>query len=88
MESILGGFAFALLLTSLYTLRFRGWRHPGRVAAYFAFFLVVEGVATRFFLPPGAFGPGFAWLCLFLTVPVLVAAWLVRRHERAHGEAE
>jgi hypothetical protein len=85
MQSILNPVAFAILLTSLYVLRFRGWQRPGRVGLYFLFFAALEFVATRFFLPPGAFGPGLGWLCLGLSAPVLIAAYLVRRHEGRHG---
>lgn len=85
MESLLNPLAFATLLTSLYALRFRGWRRPIAVLGYFAFFAVLEVVATSM-LPPGAFGRGFAVLCLALAVPVLVAAFLVWRHERNQDE--
>ena len=87
MESILNGLSFALLLTALFVLRFRGWKRPFMVVVYFLFFLVLEGVASTLFMPPGAFGPGFAILFFGLTVPVLVAIYLLWRHERAEGEA-
>jgi hypothetical protein len=87
MEAVLNGFSFALLLTSLFVLRFRGWNRPGMVAAYFLFFLVLEVVASHYLLPPGAFGPGLGYVCLGLTPPVLMAAYFVWRHERAHGES-
>jgi hypothetical protein len=86
MESIVNGLAFSLLLTSLYILRFRGWKTPGVVAAYLTFFLVLEIFASHYFLPPGAFGSGLAVVCFGLTVPVLIAAFLVWRHEKRHGE--
>ena len=85
-ESILNPLAFALLLTSLYILRFRGWKRPGIVVIYFLFFAILEWVATRYFLPPGAFGPILGKLCLGLSVPVLVAAYLVWRHEIREAE--
>lgn len=88
IETVLNPVAFAALLTSLYLLRFRGWRHPFRVAAYFAFFAAFEWIATRYFLPPGAFGPELAWLCLGLTIPVCVAAYLVWRHEARSDRRE
>jgi len=86
MESIVNGFSFALLLTSLYVLRFRAWKTPGVVAAYLAFFVILEISASHFFLPPGAFGSGLAIVCFGLTIPVLIAAYLVWRHEKRHGE--
>jgi hypothetical protein len=88
MDSVLNGFSFALLLTSLFVLRFRGWKRPGLVVIYFLFFLVLEISASHYFLPPDAVGPGLGYVCLGLTVPVLIAAYLVWRHERQHGELE
>lgn len=82
----LNGVAFALLLTALYVLRFRGWTRPGRVVGYFAFFVTLETVATRYLIPPGAFGPTLGIVCAALTAPVLIAAFLVWRHERNQGE--
>lgn len=82
----LSGVAFALLLTSLYVLRFRGWTRPGHVLAYFVFFVVLETIAMRYLIPPGAFGPSLGIICVVFSVPVLVAAFLVWRHERNHGE--
>lgn len=79
---MLNAVAFAILLTSLYVLRFRAWQRPGVVALYFAFFVGLEMIASHFFLPPGAFGPGLGYLCLGLTVPVWVASLLVRRSEQ------
>jgi len=85
MQSIVNPIAVAALLTSLYVLRFRGWTRPGVVAAYFVFFATLELVATHYFLPPDAFGPGLGYVCLGLTAPVLVAVFLVRRYERREG---
>ena len=82
---MLNPIAFAILLTSLYVLRFRGWRRPGMVALYFLFFAGLEIIATRHFLPAGAFGPGLGVVCLGLTVPVLTATFLVWRHEKRHA---
>jgi hypothetical protein len=88
MESALDGLSFALLLTSLFILRFRGWKRPLAVVAYFVFFLVLEIGASHFFMPPDAFGPALSILCFSLTIPVLIAAALVWRHERRHGDTE
>ena len=87
-EALLNPIAFAVLLTSLYVLRFRAWRTPRVVALYFSFFAVLEIVASRYFLPPGAFGPGLGYLCLGLTAPVLIAAYLVWRHEQSQGASD
>lgn len=84
MEGILNGLSFSILLTALYTLRFRGWTRPRAVLAYFIFFAALEMAASHYLLPPGAFGPALTYVCLFLTLPVLVAAFLVYRHEQRH----
>jgi hypothetical protein len=88
VESALNAISFALLLTSLFILRFRGWKRPIAVVVYFAFFVTLEIVASHYFMPPGAFGSGLAMVCFGLTVPVLIASYLVWRHERRHGETE
>ncbi len=88
MASTVDAVSFALLLTALFVLRFRGWKRPTAVVVYFAFFVALEMVASHYFMPPEAFGSGLAIVCFGLTVPVLVAAYLVWRHERRHGEAD
>jgi len=88
MESTLNAISFSLLLTSLFILRFRGWKRPIAVAVYFTFFVALEMIASHYFIPLGAFGSGLAIVCFGLTVPVLVAAYLVWRYERYHGEAD
>jgi hypothetical protein len=87
-EAILNPVAFALLLTSLYVLRFRGWARPLRVVVYFLFFAAVELLASHRFLPRGAFGAGLGYLCLALTVPVWVAIALVWLQEQRQGETQ
>lgn len=85
MESFLNPIGVGVLLSALYMLRYRAWRRPVMVVAYCAFFTSLEWVAARFFLPPGALPPVIGWLCLALTIPVLVATWVVWRNERRHG---
>lgn len=88
MESLVNPLGVGLLLAALYMLRFRAWRRPALVVAYFAFFTTLEWVAARYFLPPGALPETIGWVCLGLTVPVLVATWLVRRHEHNQHEGD
>lgn len=87
-EELLNPIAFAVLLTSLYVLRFRAWRTPLVVACYFLFFAILEVIASHYFLPAGAFGLGLGYLCLGLTFPVLIATYLVWRHEKSQGEGD
>lgn len=85
MDSLVNPIGVGGLLAALYMLRFRAWRRPILVVAYFAFFTSLEWIAARHFLPPGALPDAIGWLCLALMVPVLVATFLVRRHElRSH----
>ncbi len=88
MNGLVNSIGVGLLLASLYMLRFRAWRRPPLVVAYFAFFATLEWIAAKYFLPPGALPNAIGWLCLGLTAPVLVATWLVRRHERSQNEGD
>jgi len=81
MIGVFNAFAFALLLSSLFALRFRQWGRRSTVALYFGAFFLLELGANHFFIPPGALGAEIGWLCLGLTLPVLVATLLVRRYE-------
>jgi hypothetical protein len=85
---MLNSLAFALLLTSLYVLRFRGWQRPAMVAVYFVFFAGLEVIASHYFLPPDAFGTGLGYVCLALTIPVAGASFLVWRHEERHDRSD
>lgn len=82
---LLNGLSFSVLLTALYILRFRGWTRPWAVFFYFVFFASVEMAASHYLLPADAFGPVLSYVCFGLTVPVLIAAYLVYRHEAADG---
>lgn len=88
MSSLVNPVGIGALLAALYMLRFRAWRAPLRVAAYFAFFATLEWLAARHFLPPDALPDAIGWLCLALTVPVLIATAFVRRHERRMHESD
>jgi len=88
VDALVNAIGFGLLLTSLYVLRFRAWRRPILVVAYFAFFTTLEWLAARHFLPPDALPGAIGWLCLGLTLPVLVAAGFVWRAERRNREGD
>jgi hypothetical protein len=89
LSSILNPLGFGVLLTSLYVLRFRAWSRPATVVVYFAFFTFLEWGAAHWFMPPDALPDVIGWLCLGLTVPVLVATYLLWRAEkRAEGRVE
>lgn len=82
MTDLVNALGLGWLLASLYMLRFRAWRRPILVVAYFAFFTTLEWIAAHHFMPPGALPDVVGWLCLGLSVPVVVATWLVRRAEQ------
>ncbi len=88
MESIVNPLGFGLLLTSLYLLRFRAWRRPATVVVYFVFFTGLEWIGAHYFIRPGALPPTIGYLCLFLTLPVLVATAIVWHQEQAQREGE
>ena len=88
VDSILNPLGVGLLLSSLYMLRFRAWRRPVLVIAYFAFFTSLEWIAARYFMPPGALPNEVGIVCLGLTLPILVATFLVWRNEQREHEGD
>ena len=82
MAELAVAFAFALLLTSIFALRFRHWQHPGVLTAYFLFFGSVEWLASRYLLPPGAMGIELAYACSGLALLIIVATYFIRRYEQ------
>ena len=88
LDSILNPLGVGLLLSSLYMLRFRAGRRPVLVVAYFTFFMSLEWIAARYFMPPGALPNEVGYVCLGLTLPVLVATFLVWRHEQQQHEGD
>ena len=58
------------------------------VVAYFTFFMSLEWIAARYFMPPGALPNEVGYVCLGLTLPVLVATFLVWRHEQQQHEGD
>jgi hypothetical protein len=81
MVSILVGISIAALLTSLFAFRFDMGRRPGVLAAYFALFLGIEWVASRFFLPPDALGLDVAAVCFGLAILFAAATDYRQRKE-------
>jgi hypothetical protein len=76
-------FSIALALTAFFAFRWRVWRRPGLLAAYFLLFLGAELAAEMLVLPPGALGMEVAYACFAMTA-ALVAAILVA--SRISGE--
>lgn len=87
MAELVNALGIGWLLAALYMLRFRAWRRPILVVAYFAFFATLEWIAARYFMPPGALPDVLGRLCFGLSLPVVVATWLVRRQEQRRGES-
>jgi hypothetical protein len=68
MVSILVGVSIAALLTSLFAFRFDAGRKPWLLTGYFTLFLVIEWIASRFFLPKDALGIEVAAVCFCLAI--------------------
>jgi len=81
MESLVNPIGVGLLLASLYMLRFRAWRRPVMVVAYFAFFTSLEWVAARYFLPPDALPSAIGWLfsTSYFAISLPCASYLMTR---------
>ena len=82
MTMFLNAFAFALLTTALFAMRFGEDVRRRTLVAYFALFFAVEWGAARFYFPEDAMGIEVAITCFALTVPVGVAIVLIRRSNR------
>ena len=78
--------AVASLFTALFAFKFGYWQRPRLLAAYFAFFWVVEWVVDVYFIPPGAFGVGMTVVCFILAALVSAATYGVHRYEKSIGE--
>jgi hypothetical protein len=74
------------LLTALFAMRYRFWRSPKVLAAYFGFFLVIELVVSHWVLPPDALGPELGIVCLFVAVLVCAAIYGLNWYEKSTGE--
>jgi hypothetical protein len=86
MVSVLVGISIAALLTSLFAFRFDLGRERALLAGYFAFFLVIEWIATRFFLPPDALGSEVAAVCFVLAI-IFAMATEYRQKKEAEARA-
>ena len=76
-------FSIALALTAFFAFRYRVWKRPGLLAAYFVLFLAAEWAAEEFLLPPDALGLEVAYVCFGMTI-LFVAAILIS--SRVAGE--
>jgi len=83
---IINALGFATLLTAGFALRFRYWRNPKVLSAYFAFFLIIEGIAGHYFIPPAALGLEVGLVCFTLTVPMIAAILFFDSRERRDSE--
>jgi hypothetical protein len=84
MVSVLVGVSIAALLTSLFAFRFDAGRKRWLLAGYFTLFLVIERVATHFFLPADALGIEVAAVCFGLA---LLFAMATEYRQRKEAEA-
>ena len=87
-HAVLTALSMTTLLTALFALKFRYWRRPKLLTAYAAFFFTAEYLGHEYLVPADAFGSWIIILCFALSVPVLVAIYLLDRHEKKHGRTE
>jgi len=85
---IINALGLAALLTAGFALRFRYWRNPKVLVAYFAVFLVIEWVAGHYFIPPAALGLEVGLVAFALTVPMIAAILFVDGRERRESEPD
>ena len=85
MLPLLKAIPFAGALTALFALRFRMWRRPKALGAYFALFFGLHWAGERYVLPPEAFGWEVAVVLLAVTALVVGVIVALDRHERRHG---
>ena len=86
MTSFINAFGLASVLTAMFALRYRFWRSPILLGAYFCFFFAMEWLVSAYYLPPDALGSEIGYVCLGLTAPMLGVIYGVNRYEQANGE--
>ncbi|TPV94438.1 MAG: hypothetical protein B7733_15305 [Myxococcales bacterium FL481] len=82
VQGLLVAISIASMLTAIFAFRFRAWHRRGLLALYFAFFLVLEGVLSWLFLPPGVMGVEVGYVCVAITALFVLAGHVVRNLER------
>lgn len=78
--------SIAAALTAIFAFRFRTWKAPRRLVAYFASFFVIELVAERLVLPPGILGIEVALVFVAITLLFVVAIHASQRAEVGEDE--
>jgi hypothetical protein len=86
--AFLSALSFTVLITSLFALKFRYWRQPKLLIGYGLLFFTAEALAHTYVVPDAAFGVWLPILCFALSVPVIIAIYLLDRHERKHDRTE
>jgi|GEM_PF-2357213 len=87
LETLFAALAITSLFTSIFALKFRYWHRPKLLTLY-AILIFFAQFALHSVLPEDAFGPALTYLCFALTVPVVLAIYLIDRHERKHRRTE
>ena len=78
--------SIATALTAVFAFRFRAWKAPRRLVAYFSIFFVIELVAERLVLPPGTLGLEVALVFFAITILFVVAIHATRQLEVGEDE--
>ena len=88
MTPIINALGLASVLTAGFALRFRYWRSPKVLVAYFSFFFALEVVASTWLLPPDAFGVEIGVVCLVLTALITGVIYGLHRYEKATEQTD
>lgn len=88
MVDIINALGLATLLTSGFALRFRYWRNPKVLLAYFAVFLVIEWIAGHYFIPPDALGVEVGLVSFALTAPMVGAILFFDTREQRDADSD
>ncbi len=87
LETLAVSLSITTLFTSVFALKFRYWRRPKLLALYAVVIFFAQFIAHGI-MPEDAFGPALTYLCFGLSVPVILAIFLLDRHERKHRRTE
>lgn len=79
--------SIAAALTAIFAFRFRTWKVPRRLVAYFTLFFAAELAAEHLLLPPGLLGVEVAAVCFGIAL-VFVVAIRATRHLEAGDDEE
>ena len=81
MTTIVISLSIASALTAIFAFRFRTYKTPRVLAAYFTGFFLLELLAEKLVIPPGLLGLEVAWVCFAIALLFVVATLATRKLE-------